>query len=98
MTTKHFDFADIDAATIATLAAIPFDRAIVTGKQVSTVRYLLDLDIRPTDELRAVRNTIVREFADASTAVRDVDDDAYDRLRTAMSAVTAVIDEAIYTR
>jgi hypothetical protein len=57
MTTKRFDFADIDAATIAALAAIPFDRAIVTGKQVCTVRYLLDLDIRPTEELRAVRNT-----------------------------------------
>lgn len=87
------------ASAILYIASMDIDSMIVTGKQVANIRLLLDLDIRTELELRNLRNEVVRTLADASGAARlDGDYKAYDRLHTAMSAITCVIDETLYNR
>lgn len=86
-------------SAILYIAAMDIDSMVITGKQVSQIRQLLDLDVRTDYELGSLRNEVVRTLADASSMARgDNDWNAFDRLNTAMSAITAVIDDTLYRR
>lgn len=92
-------FAEIQPNIIAYIVAMEINEHIVTGKEEAVIRDLLDVTIRTNAELRAVRNTLVREYADARTIARAMGDwGTFDRLTTAMSASTAVIDGELYRR
>ncbi len=81
------------------ITAMDIDSMVITGEQVAKVRDLLGLDFRTNDELGRLRNDVVRTLADASSAAReDGDMQAFDRLTTTMSAVTAVIDDTLWKR
>lgn len=96
---KDFRFAEIAPETIAYIVAMGIDPHIITGKEAATIREMLDLDIRTNEDLTAVRNTLVRTYADASSKARAVNDwDTFDRLQTAMSASTAVVDDVLWKR
>ena len=86
-------------SAIAYVTATNIDDMFVTGRQVAQIRAIFDLDVRTNYELQSLRNEVVRTLADASSLARDVHDmDAFDRTHNAMSAITAVIDETLYSR
>lgn len=88
-----------ETSAILYISAMEIDSIVVTGRQVATIRDLLSLDCLTVPELNRLRNKVVRVLADASSAARnDGDWKAYDRLSTAMSATTAVIDETLFNR
>lgn len=96
---KDFKFAEIAPEAIAYIVAMDIDKHVITGKETATIRTLLDLDVRTNEELTAVRNTLVRTYADASSKARAVDDwKTFDRLQIAMSASTAVVDDVLWKR
>lgn len=96
---KDFKFAEIAPEAIAYIVAMDIDRHVISGKEMATIRTLLDLDIRTNEDLTAVRNTLVRTYADASSKAREVGDwETFDRLQTAMSASTAVVDDVLWKR
>lgn len=92
-------FADVEAGKLAYIVAMGINKFVVTGKEEATIRTMLDLDIRTNDELNALRNTVVREYGDAMCASYDAHDwSTFEKLQTAMSATTAVIDDVLWRR
>lgn len=92
-------FAEIPYHATAYIVAMDIDDIVVSGSEVAAIRDILDLDIRTDDELTGVRNTLVKTFADASSAAREAGDwKTFDRLQTAMSASVAVVDDVLWKR
>lgn len=92
-------FAEVKSWKLAYIVAMNIDKHIVSGKEEATIRDMLDLTIRTNDELNAVRNTVVREYGDAMHEACIAHDwDTFERLQTAMSATTAVIDGVLWRR
>lgn len=70
---------------------------IVTGEQVEKIKYVLNLDGRPREELTAVRNSVVMTLSNASRVARFVENwERFDEINNNMSGITAVIDSMLY--
>lgn len=71
--------------------------AIITGEQVKKTKEVLKLDNMLSDQLRAVRNSVVKTCADAADVARAANDwKRGDEINNNMSGITAVIDSMLY--
>lgn len=74
---------------------MPVDKHFTSNEEVVKVKEALQLDSLKglTDELRAVRNSVVKFYSDK---MEDCDSDTRWNLSISMMSVTAVIDSVIY--
>lgn len=95
---KDFQFAELTASQVKSLKAMGIGDTFVTNAEVEYVREVLGLEgIEDVEELRAIRNTVVRELADASDELMEAGDrKGFWQMRDNMSGITAVIDSAMY--
>ena len=91
-------FAALTPAMEAVIEFYPYDDMIVTMTDIRMTEKALELHGLDPEELMAVRNSVVMYLAERSDDVFEKHgrNDTWDRLRTNMSAVTAVIDNRIY--
>lgn len=69
----------------------------VTSEQVDEIAETFGLAGKSRDELRAIRNSVVRYLSDLTSIARMLENvKEYDRYHNALSGITTVIDHAIY--
>ena len=69
----------------------------VTSEQVDEIAETFALNGKSRDELRAIRNSVVRYLSDLTSIARMLENvKEYDRYHNALSGITAVIDHTIY--
>lgn len=78
----------------------PEDDFFTSNKEIEIVANNLELSEKTTDELRAIRNSVVKfytELEDNEFNIEGKRTDKFWKFHTAMMSVTAVIDNYIYT-
>ena len=90
-------FANIEQNVIDRVLEVEIEEVFVSAKAVREVRAILELDDKTIDEMRAIRNTIVRTIADMEQkAIDNNDKKLFSELATKMSGITCVIDNIIW--
>ncbi len=79
------------------LSNMKIDKHFISAADIEKVTDILDLDNLNTEEdLRAVRNSVVRYFMDESDTSSDYD--LYSQRQTTMSGIVAVIDSKLFEK
>ena len=82
-TEERFTFAVLTKEEVNSLNEIKFDRHFISNEQIKKVEEILNINENTEeDELRAIRNSIVKDFDDM----------------TSISAITCVIDRYLEGR
>lgn len=90
-------FARLTEEQLTYMERVQIDSKFVTPEQVSEIEATFGLHCKTVDELRAVRNTVVKYFGTLASIARMCESPkSYDRAMAAMSGITAVIDHHIY--
>ena len=93
-----FDYDRVDAV-LPELMDVSIDRFTVSKNSEDKIRTLLDLENLDTEEeLRAVRNAVVRRLSDMQDRLGENNFDAVWHLQTQISGITAVIDNELWKR
>ena len=90
-------FANIEQEVVDKVLNVEIDLVFVSNESARQIVDILELDGKDDDELRAIRNTMVRTIADMEQEAIDNDDkDLFFELSTKMSGITCVIDNMIW--
>lgn len=76
----------------------PAQRGIVNEAEIMLIREVLEVDSRTTIELQNVRDMTVMLYSKWADTAMDTDSKKAMELMDAMSAITCVIDQAIFGR
>lgn len=90
-------FANIKQEVMNKVLDVEIDLVFVSNESARQIVDILELNNKSEDELRAIRNTMVRTIADMEQEAIDNDDkDLFFELSTKMSGITCVIDNMIW--
>ncbi len=76
----------------------PAQRGIVSEAEIKLIRDVLEIDTRTTIELQNVRDMTVMLYSKRTDSVMESDSKKAMELMDAMSAITCVIDQALFNR
>lgn len=96
-TVKYND--EFVAPKIEDIASLGIGEMIITAEQIQRVKEYLEIDKWSIDELRAIRNSVVKLFSQKYSAYRIQDKTdwlSYDKYHNAMSGTVMVIDSRIW--
>lgn len=90
-------FANIEQEVMSKVLDVEIDLVFVSNESARQIVDILKLNGKDEDELRAIRNTIVRTIADMEQeAIDNNNKDLFFELSTKMSGITCVIDNMIW--
>lgn len=90
-------FATLTQENINFLKSLHIGEEFVSQDEVTEIEDAFDLKAKDEDELRSIRNSVVRFYADIkSEARKNYDWFTFDMMHNNMSGVTAVIDNILY--
>lgn len=90
-------FANIENEVINNVMNVEIDEFFITNESIKQIRNILNLDGKSVDELRAIRNTIVRTIAEMrDRAFEENNYECFRNLSTKMSGITCAIDGVIW--
>ncbi|MBR2125824.1 MAG: hypothetical protein IJ943_03720 [Akkermansia sp.] len=97
MTETKPAFAKLTSEQKAYMERIQIGNVFVSTAQVRETKRVFALDNKTTDELRAIRNSVVKYLGDLASVMRYCDNErGYDRALNALSGITGVIDSYLY--
>lgn len=97
MTETKPAFAKLTDEQKAYMERVQIGDMFVTPAQIDEIADTFALDGKTEDELRAIRNSVVKYFGAITSAARTCGSwKSYDRAHNALSGITAVIDHALY--
>lgn len=90
-------FANIEQEVMTKVLDVEIDLVFVSNESARQIVDILELNDKDEDELRAIRNTMVRTISDMEQeAIDNNDKDLFFELSTKMSGITCVIDNMIW--
>lgn len=93
------DFIEMKYEEIEILFKAKLDKCFTTQESIDAIEKAYCISERTTKELRAIRNTIVKEFGIIMKADRALKDyKHYDIINVATSTYTALIDTELFKR
>lgn len=90
-------FAGIKSEVFNKVMDVEIDEVFISNESIRQIVNILELEGKDEDELRSIRNTIVRIIADMEEqAISCKDERLFRELSTKMSGITCVIDNMIW--
>lgn len=91
------EFANLTAEQKTYLENAGIGDCFITRDQIAQATEILGLAGKTREELRAIRNSVVRHLADIKTAAREAGDwSLFDTMANNLSGITCAIDSLIY--
>ena len=96
-TVDEIAFAELTDEQRTYMERVQIGGMFVTSEQVDEIAETFGLAGKSRDELRAIRNSVVRYLSELTSIARMLENiKEYDRYHNALSGITTVIDHAIY--
>lgn len=100
---REFRFAEITSEVETKLLEVKVERFTICDDSIAQIKAILGIDDKTDEEeLRAVRNGVVDTFGEKAQQFRFINNEAfyrvYEEYQNHLSAITAVIDNIIYSR
>ena len=90
-------FAKLTKEQLEYMERVHLDERYVTPMQIDEVADVFDLYDKRRAELRAIRNSVAEYFGAIASGARTCGAwESYDRALAAMSAITSIIDHALF--